>query len=89
VESKRNFIERVGCIARATESAISLDQTQATEVVRTMGVLLVGATRADQAPNLDGEEIPEDVQSLMGLFSSKNMFVKNACRIIYAIRTDN
>lgn len=86
VESKRNFIERVGCIARATESAISLDQTQATEVVRTMGVLLVGATRADQAPNLDGEEIPEDVQSLMDLFSSKNMFIKNACRIISAIR---
>ena len=51
-----------------------------------MGVLLVGATRADQAPNLDGEEIPEDVQSLMDLFSSKNMFIKNACRIISSIR---
>ena len=89
VESKRSFIQRVGFITNATESAISLNQTQAAEVVRTMGVLLVGATRADQAPNLDGEEIPEDVQSLMDLFSSKSIFIKNACRIISAIRTDN
>ena len=89
VESKRNFIERVGGIARATESAISLNQSQAAEVVRTLGVLLVGATSADQAPGFEGEEIPEDVQSLQDLFSSKSMFVKNACRIISAIRTDN
>lgn len=88
VESKRSFIQRVGFITNATESAISLNQTQAAEVVRTMGVLLVGATRADQAPNLGGEEIPADVQSLMDLFSSKNMFVKNACRIIAAIRAE-
>jgi len=88
VESKRSFIQRIGFITNATESAISLNQTQAAEVVRTMGVLLVGATRADQAPNLDGEEIPADVQSLMDLFSSKNMFVKNACRIIAAIRAE-
>ena len=88
VESKRSFIQRVGFITNATESAISLNQTQAAEVVRTMGVLLVGATRADQAPNLDGEEIPADVQSLMDLFSSKNMFVKNPCRIIAAIRAE-
>ena len=89
VESKRNFIERVGWIARATESAISLNQSQAAEVVRTLGVLLMGATSADQAPSFEGEEIPEDVQSLHDLFSSKSMFVKNACRIISAIRTDN
>lgn len=88
VESKRSFIQRVGFITNATESAISLNQTQAAEVVRTMGVLLVGATRADQAPNLDGEEIPADVQSLMDLFSSKSTFVKNACRIIAAIRAE-
>lgn len=88
VKSKRSFIQRVGFITNATESAISLNQTQAAEVVRTMGVLLVGATRADQAPNLDGEEIPADVHSLMDLFSSKNMFVKNACRIIAAIRAE-
>jgi AcrR family transcriptional regulator len=88
VESKRSFIQRIGFITNATESAISLNQTQAAEVVRTMGVLLVGATRADQAPNLDGEEIPADVQSLMDLFSSKNMFITNACRIIAAIRAD-
>jgi len=88
VESKRSFIQRIGFITNATESAISLNQTQAAEVVRTMGVLLVGATRADQAPNLDGEEIPADVQSFMDLFSSKNMFITNACRIIAAIRAD-
>ena len=43
MESKRNFIERVGCIARATESAISLNQTQAAEVVRNMGGSIGGS----------------------------------------------
>ena len=33
-----------------------------------MGVLLIGATRADQGPSLDKEELPRDVQDLIVSF---------------------
>ena len=53
-----------------------------------MGVLLIGATRADQGPSLEGEDIPKDVQALLESFSSEAVFIKNACRIIAGIRAD-
>lgn len=88
VESKRHFIERIDCVAQATTAALGLNQSQSSELVKTMGVLLVGATRADQGPSLHGEDIPEDVQALIDSFSSKQLFIKNACRIISGIRTE-
>lgn len=88
VESKRYFIERIDCVAQATTAALGLNQSQSSELVKTMGVLLVGATRADQGPSLHGEDIPEDVQVLIDSFSSKQLFIKNACRIISGIRTE-
>lgn len=88
VESKRHFIERIDCVAQATNAALGLNQSQASELVKTMGVLLVGATRADQGPSLHGEAIPEDVQVLIDSFSSQQLFIKNACRIISGIRTE-
>jgi hypothetical protein len=65
-----------------------LSATQPSEVVKTMGVLLVGATRSDQGPSLQDEDIPADVQALLDSFSSENIFIKNACRIIASIRAD-
>lgn len=88
VESKRHFIERIDCVAQATTAALGLNQSQSSELVKTMGVLLVGATRADQGPSLHGEDIPEDVQVLIDSFSSQQLFIKNACRIISGIRTE-
>ena len=88
VESKRHFIERIDCVAQATTAALDLNQSQSSELVKTMGVLLVGATRADQGPSLHGEDIPEDVQVLIDSFSSQQLFIKNACRIISGIRTE-
>lgn len=88
IESKRIFIARVNNIAEQTGFVLSLSLPQASELVKTMGVLLVGATRTDQGPSLQGEEIPPDVQALIDSFSSETLFVKNACRIIAGIRTD-
>ena len=88
VESKRHFIERIDCVAQATTAALGLNQSQSSELVKTMGVLLVGATRADQGLSLHEEDIPEDVQVLIDSFSSQQLFIKNACRIISGIRTE-
>ena len=86
IDSKRMFIECVERLAEATAPVLKLDKAQSSELVKTMGVLLVGATRTDQGPSLEGEDIPEDVQALIDSFSSESLFSKNACRIIAGIR---
>lgn len=88
IQSKLNFIERMDCIAQATAPVLGLNQSQSLELVKIMGVLLVGATRADQGPSLQGEDIPADVQGLIDSFTSEPIFIKNACRIISGIRAD-
>lgn len=89
IESKRHFIARVDEIASVSAPILALSQAQSLEMVKTMGVLLVGATRADQGPSLQAEDIPADVKALIDSFSSENLFVKNACRIIKGIRADD
>lgn len=88
VESKRVFIKQVELIAQPSSTSLKLSKAQAREVVKTMGVLLIGATRADQGPSLDSEELPDDVQKLVASFSSEPLFIKNAVRIIEGIRAE-
>ena len=68
ISSKQVFIKQVEAIAEATSISLSLSEAQAIEVVKTMGVLLIGATQGDQGPSLDHEELPEDVQNLIAQF---------------------
>ena len=88
IESKRVFIHQVEAVAEVTSTALRLSTGQATEVVKTMGVLLIGATQTDQNPALDNEDLPADVQNLITSFSSEPLFIKNAARIIEGIRAE-
>ena len=88
IKSKRVFISQVEVVAEHTSAVLKLSKAQAQEIVKTMGVLLIGATRADQGPSLDKEELPGDVQDLIVSFSSEPLFVKNAVRIIEGIRAE-
>ena len=88
VESKQLFLRQVEVVAQSTSVALQLTLEQAREVAKTMGVLLIGATRADQGPSLALEELPADVQDLIAGFSSEPFFVKNAVRIIEGIRAE-
>ena len=88
ISSKQVFIKQVEALAEVTSNALNLSEAQAIEVVKTMGVLLIGATQGDQSPSLDHEELPEDVQNLIVSFSSEPLFVKNAVRIIEGIRAE-
>jgi len=88
ISPKQVFILQVEAIAEATSISLRLSKTQAIEVVKTMGVLLIGATQGDQGPSLDNEELPEDVQNLIASFSAEPLFIKNAVRIIEGIRTE-
>ena len=88
IQSKRIFIEQVDRIAELTSSIIGLTKAQAAELIRTLGVLLVGASSTDQGPSLDNEELPDDVQNLIASFSPEPLFIKNAVRIIDGIRRE-
>ena len=88
IKSKRVFILQVEVLAESTSTSLMLSKAQAREVVKTMGVLLIGATQANQGPSLDIEELPEDVQDLIASFSSEPLFVKNAVHIIEGIRAE-
>ena len=88
ISSKQMFINQVKTLAKVTAISLRLSESQAIEVVKTMGVLLIGATQGDQGPSLDHEELPEDVQNLIVSFSSEPLFVKNAVRIIEGIRAE-
>ena len=88
INSKQVFITQVEALAEVTSISLTLSKAQAIEVVKTMGVLLIGATQGDQGPSLDNEELPEDVQNLIVSFSSKPLFIKNAVRIIEGIRAE-
>ena len=88
IESKRVFLRQVHAIAKPSSTALALSDEQAIEVVKTMGVLLIGATRADQGPILDLAELPDDVRNLNASFASEPLFIKNAVRIIEGIRAE-
>ena len=88
IESKRVFIRQVEIVAEVTSTSLKLSKAQAREVVKTMGVLLIGAMGADQGPSLVNEEMPDDVQDLIASFASEPLFVRNFVRIIEGIRAE-
>ena len=88
ITSKRVFIRQVDAVAEPTSTSLKLSKAKAKEVVKTLGVLLISACRADQGPSLDNEKLPQDVQELIASFSSEPFFVKNAIRIIESIRAE-
>lgn len=86
IDSKRLFAKRLADIAEASAPVLGLTKAQANEVVKALGVLLIGVSGADQGPNLQDEAVPDDVQDFINGFASENLFVTNACFIIRGIR---
>ncbi len=86
IASKRFFIQRVERLAEQTMPVLDVNLQQATEIIKTMGILLVGSAGADQGPSLTQESVPDDVKDLLESFASDKIFVSNACRIIHGIR---
>jgi hypothetical protein len=76
-------------LAAKTAQVLNMELPEGSEVVSTLGVLLVGASRADQAPSFDRDLIPADVLELLAEFSSRNLYTKNALRIIEGIRRES
>lgn len=89
METKRLFAARIKLIAQASAPVLGLTQAQATDLVKAMGLLLIGVSGADQGPSLHDETVPDDVQGFIDSFASENIFVTNACFIISGLRAGN
>ena len=87
IDSKRNFIRCLERVADATAPVLGLPADQAMDLVKTLGVLLVGVSAADLAPDLGGGPALGGT-ALIDSFDSKTLFIKNAQRIIEAQRAE-
>ncbi len=86
VKSKRAFRDVIGLLATRVADVTGLPHAGAFELLTAYAALLIGATRVDQGPALENEDLPDDVRQLIGAFSSDKLFVTNACRIAAGIR---
>ncbi|MGB0380696.1 MAG: TetR/AcrR family transcriptional regulator [Luminiphilus sp.] len=86
IDSKRHFQNCLGTIAERAVSALNLVESQANELIWSLGVLLSGAAQSDQGPALSEEDLPEDVANLMTSLSSERLFLTNGKYILEGIR---
>jgi len=86
IDSKRHFQSCLGAIAERAVSALNLVESQANELIWSLGVLLSGAAQSDQGPSLSEEDLPEDVVTLMTRLSSERLFLTNGKYILEGIR---
>ena len=86
IDSKRHFQSCLGAIAERAVSALNLIESQANELIWSLGVLLSGAAQSDQGPSLSEEDLPEDVVTLMTSLSSERLFLTNGKYILEGIR---
>lgn len=86
IDSKRHFQSCLGAIAEHAVSALNLVESQANELIWSLGVLLSGAAQSDQGPSLSEEDLPEDVVTLMTRLSSERLFLTNGKYILEGIR---
>ena len=84
--SKRVSICQIEKIAALTSTSLNINELKATEVVNTLGVLLIDATKSSQEALLDGANLSQDFENHFITYLSEPLFVKNAVRIIEAVR---
>lgn len=84
-DSKRVSISQIERIAAIISTSLNINELKATEVVNTLGVLLIDATKLSQEALLDGADLSHDFENLFVSYSSESLFVKNVVRIIEAV----
>ena len=89
IESKRALRTMLDEISVPVASALGLEQAQAFDATTSLAALLLGSSRIDEGPDLQDEDLPDDVLELISLFSSDETFITNACRILTGIRAGN
>ena len=88
VASKRHFIACLEGVTDKAEGALGLGRDAARQFILSLGVLLSGATQADQGPALAREDLPEDVREFLDGLSSEKIFTQNARHILAGMRRE-
>lgn len=88
IASKRALGRLIESLAGQVSTVLNLTVPQSIDLLIALSSLLIGTTRVDQGPALEDEALPDDVVQFIRAFSSKDTFVKNACRIIAGIRAE-
>lgn len=86
IHSKRHFKACLDSIAEGAHHALALSRQQTDDLIISLGVLLAGATHSDQGPALANEDLPDDVRTIFASLSSREVFSRNAARILAGIR---
>lgn len=85
--SKRALRSLLDDIAEPVAQALDLDAAQAFDAISSLASLMLGVCRGDQGPEIEDEELPDDVRELMDAFSTDERFITNARRILAGIRS--
>lgn len=86
VTSKRAMRATMEHASTDIAATLGLTPAQAFELTGALASLLIGSAGNDSGPDLDAENIPEDVRQFMNAFHTDTHFLKNARRILAGIR---
>lgn len=86
VASKRQMREVLMPLAVHFERCLGLPAGAGARVLTAMTTLLLGAWQIDAGPKLEGEDVPEDVREMMGMFSCGELFTGAALSVLAGVR---
>jgi AcrR family transcriptional regulator len=86
VDAKRTMRQHLETMSRALAPRLGLAPAETFDAIASLGSLLLGAAQIDAGPTHDDEALPQDVRHFMQMFSSRDIFTTNACRILAGIR---
>ena len=88
IAHKRLWAEAMNWVGEATRLALTISEAKALEAVLATGFLLIGCGNQLQADVYAQDNLPDDVQEIITLFSPEKHFVSNVCRILTGIRRE-
>ena len=88
VDAKRHMNRVIFEVSQLMVTRLDLTESQCLDTSSSLAALMMGSVQGDRGPEFDESELPEDVQQFRSLFSSEQLFITNACRIIRGIRME-
>jgi AcrR family transcriptional regulator len=88
IDAKRTMAGAFDTLSNTLAPWLGLSPTQTYDAIASLGSLLLGVSQLDAGPTVEENALPEDVRRFMSAFSSRDLFLTNACRMLAGIRGD-
>jgi AcrR family transcriptional regulator len=88
IQAKRLMAAELDSLAQRMAERLDLSYEQSYKALMALAPLLLGVSQIDSGPRLDELEVPEDVRAFTRAFSSRELFIDNARRILTGIRRE-